>query len=78
MPEAFRLVVALIPSRNIIVIYSSYNPQTSAPDTRLVGRLVTVRTDITICLILTLSLLPVPLSSSLNFRRSVLSNHHAD
>jgi len=45
--EAFRLVVALLSLRNIILIYNSYNPQTSGPDTRVVGHLVTVRPGIT-------------------------------
>jgi len=46
VPEAFRLAAELLPLRNIIVIYNSYNPQTSAPDTMVVGRLVTVRPGI--------------------------------
>jgi hypothetical protein len=36
-------VAALLPLRNIIVIYNLYNPQTNGPDTRVVGHLVTVR-----------------------------------
>jgi len=47
MPEAFRLVAALLPLGNIIVIYNSCNPQISAPDTRVVGNSVTVRPGIT-------------------------------
>jgi len=47
VPEAFRLVAALLPLRNVIAIYDSYNPQISAPDTRVVGNFVTVRPDIT-------------------------------
>jgi len=50
VPEAFKLVVALLPLRNFIVIYDSYNPQTSAPDTRVVGRLVTDKPGITVLL----------------------------
>jgi len=43
VPEAFRLVVAILPLRNITVIYNSYNPLTSVPDTRVVENFVNVR-----------------------------------
>ena len=48
MPEAFRRVVALLLLGNNIEIYNLHNPQTSAPDTRVVGSFVTVRPGITI------------------------------
>ena len=51
VPEVFRLVEALPPLRNNIDIYNQHNPQTSAPDTRVVGNFVTVRPVISyVCL----------------------------
>ena len=47
VPEGSGLVVALLLLRNIIAIYNSHNPQTSAPDNRVVGSFVTVRSGIT-------------------------------
>ena len=46
--EAFRLMVALLLLRNNIEIHNSHNPQTSAPDTRVVGSFVTDRPGITL------------------------------
>ena len=47
VPEAFRMVAALLPLWNIIEIYNLYNPQISAPDTRVVGNFVTFTPGIT-------------------------------